>query len=63
MVNQEELSFNYGFIVALMSIAFILVSTLSFPSEFKTFFNIIFLIWIVIASIILWRLIKFKHGK
>jgi len=63
MLNQEELSFNYALIVVLMSIAFILVTTMNFSQQFQTFFMWIFLAWTIIALIILLRLIKFKHGK
>lgn len=61
MVNQQELLFNYSLIVILISIAFTLTGFFDFPKYFVNLFTIIFVIWLVIALIILWRVIRFRR--
>ena len=60
MLKQEDLILNYTFIVTILSLSFILVNISIFSQVFKNLFTIIFICWIILATILLWKIIKFK---
>jgi len=59
---QKELYYNYLVVLFMTMILLLIINHLKFSDETKTIFNFIFVIWGILASIILWLVIKFKNG-